>query len=374
MPVAKARARLAGSEDSVNRLILPLVLLVSLAGCQANNQVRRVETPVNVTHEVAFSDYRRVYNTAYHIVNRYGVIQKKSYRYGEITALVSEDTSLWDKTRKTIQARVRDTGDYWEVQCRVLIAIEDSDVATFPDQFQPLYSWKTIASDPQLEVRLNNEIRAALSGGAWEAKEPLVPKARVPVGTPKRRKKKAKAKAGADGEVSDWGRTPKVTSKTSPTSEAFERLGVERMRGGEFTNAARAFREALEVDPDSPFARLLLAQALFSQKKFAEATTQLEAGFRANAEFAKSDLDLRELYASGSPTFANRLNELSQAADTNTQFMLMLGYMRHFSGAPQEALVAFDAYLIDHPGHAAATRYRAMARSKSDAAHGLEAF
>ena len=97
-------------------LILPLALLVTLAGCQANDQVRRVETPVNVTHEVAFSDYRRVFNTAYHIVNRYGVVQTSSYRYGEITALVSEDTSLWDKTRKTIQARVRDAGDYWEVQ------------------------------------------------------------------------------------------------------------------------------------------------------------------------------------------------------------------------------------------------------------------
>lgn len=362
----------------MKQLILPLVLL-TLAGCQANDQVRRVETPVNVTHEVAFSDYRRVFNTAYHIVNRYGVVQASSYRYGEITALVSEDTSLWDKTRKTIQARVRDTGDYWEVQCRVLIAIEDSDVATFPDQFQPLYSWKTIASDPQLEVRLNNEIRAALSGGAWQAKEPLLPKARVPTASPrkgwkKKQKKKKKTQTEADGEVSDWGDSSRTASAESPSPEAFERLGVERMRLGEYSNAARAFRAALETDEDSPFAQLLLAQALFSQKKFADASATLEAGLHANGEFAKADLDLRDFYGSGDSTFALRLKELGRAADTNPDFMLMLGYMRHFSGASQGALEAFDAYLGEHPGHEVATRYRSMARAKADDAHGLESF
>ncbi len=354
-------------------LILPLTLLVTLAGCQANDQVRRVETPVNVTHEVAFSDYRRVFNTAYHIVNRYGVVQASSYQYGEITALVSEDTSLWDKTRKTIQARVRDAGDYWEVQCRVLIAIEDSEVATFPDQFQPLYSWKTIASDPQLEVRLNNEIRDALSGGAWQAKEPLVPKARVPMATP-RKKTKKKARSDADGEVSDWGGARRTATADSPTPEAFERLGVERMRRGEYSNAARAFRAALEADGDSPFAQLLLAQALFSQKKFAAASVTLFAGLEANAEFASADLDLRDFYGSGDSTFSLRLKELGQAADTNPDLMLMLGYMRHFSGAAQGALEAFDGYLREYPGHEVATRYRAMARAKADDAHGLEAF
>jgi tetratricopeptide (TPR) repeat protein len=356
-------------------LILPLALLVTLAGCQANDQVRRVETPVNVTHEVAFSDYRRVFNTAYHIVNRYGVVQTSSYRYGEITALVSEDTSLWDKTRKTIQARVRDAGDYWEVQCRVLIAIEDSEVATFPDQFQPLYSWKTIASDPQLEVRLNNEIRDALSGGAWQAKEPLLPKARVPAATPRKRtKKRKKSKADADGEVSDRADSGRTASAERPSPEAFERLGVERMRRGEYTNAARAFQAALEADGDSPFAQLLLAQALFSQKKFADAAATLDAGLHTNGEFATADLDLRDFYGSGDSTFTLRLRELAQAADTNPDLMLMLGYMRHFSGAPQGALEAFDAYLGDHPGHEAATRYRAMARAKADDAHGLESF
>ena len=79
----------------MKKLVLPLALLVTLAGCQANDQVRRVETPVNVTHEVAFSDYRRVFNTAYHIVNRYGVVQKSSYRYGEITALVFSGSGFY---------------------------------------------------------------------------------------------------------------------------------------------------------------------------------------------------------------------------------------------------------------------------------------
>jgi tetratricopeptide (TPR) repeat protein len=314
-----------------------------------------------------------VFNTAYHIVNRYGVVQKSSYRYGEITALVSEDTSMWDKTRKIIQARIRDTGDhYWEVQCRVLISVEDSEVATFPDQFQPLYSWKTIASDPQLEVRLNNEIRAALSGGAWQSKEPLAPKARRPAPPPSR---KAKPKAKADGEVSDAGPRIRVAdNEQGPSAEDFERVGVDRMRRGQYANAARAFRASLATEQQSPFAHFLLAQALFSTKKFDASLSAVQAGFAINAEWGKADLDLRDLYPTGSSTFARRLKELGSAAQDRNDLSLLLGYMHQFTGSSAQALAAFDRYLAEHPDDGPAAKYRALARAKVDADHGLEDF
>ncbi len=358
------------------RKLLPLILLAStLAGC-ANSNARRVETPVNVTHEVAFGDYRRVFNTTYHIVNRYGVVQSSSYRYGEITALIGEDTSLFDKTRKTIQARIIDTGDYWDVQCRVLIAVEDSEVATFPDQYQPLYSWKTVASDATLEVRLNNEIRAALSGGAWQAKEPLVPKARK-VATPPAKKKGVTPAKKDEGEVADTELTPQLGQKLeSPRPEEFERLGIGRMRRADYTGASRAFKASLTSTKsnESPFAYFLLAQAEFSQGQFDAALRAVEDGAKANDQWAKADLDVRDFYPEGSTTFSQRLRELEGAVGGDASLSLLAGYMRFYSGDVEGALSDFDAYVAGYPSSKVAATYRSLARAKVDEAHGLEDF
>lgn len=357
----------------MRKLLLPLALVATLGGCAANSQARRVETPVNVTHEVAFGDYRRVYNTTYHIVNRYGVVQKSSYRYGEITALISEDNSLFDKTRRMIQARIVDNGDYWDVQCRVLIAVEDSEVATFDDQFQPLYNWKTVSSDSQLEVRLNNEIRAALSGGAWEAKQPLTPKATSPAAPSKQ---KARAKSDDEGEVSDTEATPRVAQQGMlPGAEEYERFGIECMRRSDFAAAGRAFQASLQSERGkAAFAHFLLAQARFSQGEFDSALASVEKGTQANTQWGKADLDVREFYAEGSETFTQRLRELESATAADETLTLLLGYMRYFSGDAEGSLGAFDSYLSEYPGNEVAISYRRLARAKVDEAHGLEDF
>lgn len=356
------------------KLLVGLVLIAG--GCGSDYPVRRIEQPVNVTHEVAFGDYRRVYNTTYHILNRYGVIQNASYRYGEITALVSEDNHLFDKTRRTIQARIFDAGDYYEVECRVLIAVEDSEVATFPDQFQPRYSWKTIASDQFLETRLNNEIRAALSGGAWQAKEPLTPTPRKPaVSEPARAAPSQPQRGVAPAESTDEvrvrpspGRAPVTLDELGP--EAFERLGVASLRQGDYRRAEAAFRATLEADPRDPFAHYLLAQALFSRGAFEEASTHVRAGAALNVAFARADLDLRDLYGADDATFTQRLGELEGRAREQAGLWTLAGYMRLLSGDPQGALVALDRA----PQDDLVDVLRARALERVEAARGLEEF
>lgn len=371
----------------MRKLLLPLLLaasLTSVGGCGSNHPVRRVEAPVNVTHEIAFGDYRRVYNTAYHILNRYGVVQKASYRYGEITALVSEDNSFFDKTRKTIQARIFDAGDYWEVECRVLISVEDSEPATFQGQFHPRYNWKTVASDARLEVRLNNEIRGALTGGAWKAKQPLTPKpthpyrgskpTRVPSKKGKTKKKKAKGKtSGTDtDEVSD--KTPRLARRGFADSAAFERLGILRMRRGAFAGAGKAFAASIRQGKDLRFAHFLLAQAQFSQGKYQAALTSIQTGSRHNPDWPRANVDVRSFYGPALKTFPQRLKQLSRAAKKSNDLYLLLGYMRFYAKDAEGALTAFDSYLADHKGSKLAKAYRALARKRVDAAHGLEDF
>lgn len=352
------------------KLLVGLVLVVG--GCGSDYPVRRIEQPVNVTHEVAFGDYRRVYNTAYHILNRYGVIQNASYRYGEITALVSEDNQFFDKTRRTIQARIFDAGDFYDVECRVLIAVEDSEVATFPDQFQPRYSWKTVASDQFLETRLNNEIRAALSGGAWQAKEPLAPQPRQPAtAEPAPAEPSRAAPVESTDEVRvrpSPDRAPVAPDQLGP--EAFERLGVASLRQGDYRRAEAAFRATLEADTRDPFAHYLLAQALFSRGAFDEASTHVRAGAAQNAAFAGADVDLRDLYADGDATFSQRLGELEARARDEAGLWTLAGYMRLLSGDAQGAVVALDRA----PGDALADALRARALARVEAERGLEEF
>lgn len=363
-------------------LLLPIALAAgSLIGCSSQESaVTRVESPANVTHEIAFGDYRRVFNTAYHIVNRYGVVQASSYRYGEITALVAEDNHLFDKTRREIQARIFDAGDYYEVECRVLIKVEQSEVATWSDQFQPRYDWRAVASDPFLETRLNNEIRAALSGGAWQAKEPLTPVQKLPApeATPPRPaqksqqnllKPKVEESSGADTEEVRVRPAPRAKVSTGPGPEAFARLGVVSLKQGAFERAEAAFEATLQADSRDPFAPFLLVQARFSRGDFAGAGRALREG--DPRAWADRSLDVRGLYADGDRTFVKQLASLDARCAEDAGCALLLGYMRLHTGDAPGALAAFDRCAKDD---AVARAWRDRALAAVDAAHGLEEF
>jgi tetratricopeptide (TPR) repeat protein len=357
------------------------------SGCATNHPIERVESPVNVTHEVAFGDFRRVFNTTYHILNRYGVVQTSSYRYGEIRALVGEDTSLFQKTRREIEARIVDTGDYWDVQCRVLIKIEDSEPATFQDQFNPLYEWRTVASDPRLEVRLNNEIRAALSGGAWKAKAPLSPEPRVPYQS-KKPHKKARSKSkksksaspstrpSSSPDTDEVSHSAETLASAKTTSSAFERLGILRLRRGAYAEAGKAFRAAISAVDGHTRAHFLLAQAELGQGHLSAALAEFRTGLKANPAWVDSDLNLRDLYDDAKVLDA-QIERVVLAVDKDTQLNLLLGYLRYASGDAEGALVAFDRYLSGSSQASdleVARAFRQRARLRVDAAHGLENF
>lgn len=390
----------------MRKLLLPLALggltVVSLSGCANNYPVERIENPVNVTHEVAFGEYRRVFNTAYHVVNRYGVVQTSSYRYGEIRALIGEDTSLFQKTRREIEARIVDAGDYWDVQCRVLIKVEDSEPATFDDQFNPLYEWRTVASDSRLEVRLNNEIRAALSGGAWQAKEPLEPQAREAYKPKRKLKRKKRSKTGGwkrvkrtkkkapapkpeesarpdeTDEVRRVPETDEVADRESPVAAglpaaAFERIGVSRLGRGDWVQAGRAFNAALETSDGDRRASFLVAQAELGQGHYELALGAVRRGLRMNPAWVKSDLDLRDLYASAE-VLEGQFEALELAAARKPELNFLVGFERFHSADPEGALVAFERALEADPQDRQARTYRDLARAQVDAAHGLEDF
>lgn len=373
-----------------------LLALAATAGCGTNRPVTRVETPANVTHEVAFGDYRRVFNTTYHILNRYGVIQTSSYRYGEITALLSEDTSMFDKTRRTVQARIFDAGDYYEVECHVLIAIEDSEVATFQGQFQPRYDWKTIAKDPALEVRLNHEIRAALSGGAWQAKEPLTPLRTVPaapapdpapVGPAPRSGERRREAPRAHPNHPDQGTQAapdtdevRVTPRPGrgaaeqPGAEAWTRLGLVSLRLGEWARAAAAFEASLEADRGDPFAPFLLAQARFSAGDWDAAVVTLQRGARRAGAWLDAGVDVRAFYREADETFARQLAALGAATRDDPALRVLAGYMRLVSGDDAGALRELDLALEARPGCALTTELRDRAVARLAGPAGLAAF
>lgn len=359
--------------------------LLLITGCGSNHPIQRVESPVNVTHEVAFGDYRRVYQTTYHILNRYGVIRNASYRYGEITALIREDNSFLDKTRRTIQARIFDAGDYYDVECRVLISVEDSEPATFQGQFHPRYNWKTVGSEPVLETRLNNEIREALSGGAWQAKQPLTKKGHYAPSNmtlPSEKKKSTKAApkpkkkdASDDADTDEVSlRTLQAKAKKTGKNEAFERLGIIRMRRGSYAGAVKAFKASIDQGQDLRFAHFLLGQAEFSQGDYASALRSIRRGHTTNTEWVGADVDVRALYGPSLKTFPQRMKRLVQAAEKKAHLQALVGYMRYFSKDAPGALTAFDRALAADPDDALAKAYRAAARKKVDAAHGLEDF
>ena len=296
--------------------------LAFAAGCASgSSSVRRPEAPANVTYPIAFGNYQRVYNTTYHVVNRYAVVKKASYRYGEIEAEVSQDNALFDKTRRTILARIFDAGDYWDVECRVLIQVEDSEVESL-DEHQPRYNWRTIASDSLMESKLNNEVKAALSGGAWEAKAPLVPDSRArvaPAGPPRikiipaepegpgaapplpqgeeegsKEEKKPSNLRDAHATTPSTAAAPALgrghgsdTASASEQSEQeYERLGLKLMERGEYAKAVKAFNAAREARPASPFASYLLAHGLLRDGRVRDRRGRHSRGFGAQPRVA----------------------------------------------------------------------------------------
>jgi tetratricopeptide (TPR) repeat protein len=367
----------------MRRIVVGALVALVTAGCASNTPVvRHAEAPANVTYPIAFGDYQRVYNTTYHVVNRYAVVMKVSYRYGEIEAEVGQDNAFLDKTRRTILARIFDAGEYWDVECRVLLQVEDSDVESL-NEHQPRYNWRTIASDAILETKLNNEIKAALSGGAWDAKQPLVPDSRAT--SPRPRVRVAPPAEEPDEHGSD--RRPSnlrdASSKTSSTAstpqlgeEEYERIGIRLLERAQYTRAVQAFKAARESRPDAPYVAYLLAQALFATGDYGQAAKAIREGAARNPDWARLKVDARSFYGD-SAEFRDQLTKLeahAKAHPDDQDAALVLGYESFFTkdyGRAEQILAQLEK---DCPSDGLAASYRRLALVELDRTRGLEEF
>jgi tetratricopeptide (TPR) repeat protein len=308
-----------------NWLLIGVAVVVVGCGNSYPN-VRKNSSISTVTFPVAFGNYSRVYNTTYHIVNRYAVIRQASYKQGVIEAELSQDTQLFEKTRRTVLARLFDAGDYWDVECRVLIEVEDSDVETL-GEFQPRYKWRTVSYDQFLETRLNREIKAALTGGAWESKAPLKYKGVAalsarkgvrfgpielkqpkPAASSKSALKEDQAKKlnqalkkvqkrmdEEDAPQSD--RTiSHATAKRGLNAPEFERLGVHYLQTAEYKKAQNSFQSALFKEPSSASASALLVHTHFILGQYAKGAKLLKKHMKHAEVWDRAKIDLRSFY------------------------------------------------------------------------------
>lgn len=343
-----------------------LAAVATLAvGCGNSYPLVRQQGSIStVTFPVAFGNYSRVYNTTYQLVNRYAVIRRASYKQGVIEAELSQDTSLFEKTRRTVLARLFDTGDYWDVECRVLIEVEDSDIETFGEA-QPRYKWRTIAYDQFLETRLNNEIKAALTGGAWASKAPLKYKGVAALSAPKgvrfrssgtKQHNDSASKANKTQslekvlekqkqrlEKEDSPRSPREISasqgKRGLNAREYERLGVHYLQQGQYGKAENAFQSALAADSSSVAAPFLKAHAYFAQGLYNKAATALQQGFAKNADWEKANIDIRSFY-SQIETFKGQVEVLKRHVESNKKDQnarMVLAWVQYHSGQYRDA-------------------------------------
>ncbi len=368
----------------MRRFVLGATLaLVAASGCSSSSPVvRRAEAPANVTYPIAFGDYQRVYNTTYHVVNRYSVVKKASYRYGEIEAEIGQDNSFLDKTRRTILARIFDAGEYWDVECRVLLQVEDSEVESL-NEHQPRYNWRTIASDAILETKLNNEIKAALSGGAWDAKQPLVPD-RAAAPRPRVRIVPVEPPADEDGalpkpsNLRDANARPADQNAALPQlgEEEYERVGIRLFERGQYSRALQAFRAAREAKPDSPFADYLLAQALFATGDYGACAQAIRAGAVRNPEWPQKHVDVRSFYGEAADLKAHlgKLETFAKSHPDDPDAALVQGYIAFFTRDYGRAEKVFEKLERDCPSDGLAASYRRLALVELDRTRGLEEF
>jgi len=351
------------------------------AGCSSNSPVRQAEAPANVSFPMAFGNYQRVYNTTYHVVNRYAVVKKASYHYGEIEAEINQDNAFFDKTRRTILARIFDEGDYWDVECRVLLQVEDSDVETL-NEHQPRYNWRTIASDQFLETKLNNEIKSALTGGAWDSKQPLLPEGSAraaPAGAGRIRVVPAEEGEPASqprSNLRDAHATEKSNVSAPVTDEEYEQVGIKLLEAGQYDRAAQAFRAAREAKPSSRYAPYLLAQALFATGDYAEAAKSIREGNSRNPDWPRVKVDARSFYGDTAALKSQiaKLDSFVKAHPEDGEASLVLGYVAYFTHDYRRAEQVFSSLEKAHPDDALATTYRKLSQVELDRSRGLEEF
>jgi Tfp pilus assembly protein PilF len=123
------------------------------------------------------------------------------------------------------------------------------------------------------------------------------------------------------------------------------RLGVERLKRGEYAQAVIALTLAGRLDNGDPACRIHLAQARLAQGHYAEAGKALRRGLQLQPNLVFTDLHLERYYPDdiSIDAFRDRLAEHIRAGRGSVESMFLLGYLEFQRGQFEAASAAFSA-------------------------------
>ena len=263
-------------------LFLPLFLL----SCKLPSSYPKPGEPgiSDITYVEAFSNYRRVYETTYRVLNRYGVIKYAKYRQGIIVAELLTNREFFDKTRTVIHARIKRRGvfmfdpKYYDVEIRVVKQIDTSEVNPLSSVIPP-YRWRNVHFDQELETFFLNEIKLALTKKGYFKKRPLPgPKAK-----PKRERKKEKSFPTRERPSSQEDYISFVKASFDEYEKYLEQ-GFQAARQGEWGVASIYFRSAISYQPKRLPAYAYLVTSLAAEGKEEEAFLLLKQMVKLSLE------------------------------------------------------------------------------------------
>lgn len=283
------------------------VAALVLMGCRGTSYPKLNQPGIsNVTYVGAFSDYGRVYRVTYAVLNQYSLIKYAHYSRGSIVAELLTNREYLDKTRTMIYASVRKQGKslfdprYYDVEVRVVKQIDTSDANYFSNEVAP-YRWRTVNFDQQLETKLLNEIKLAMTQDGYLKKKNILEsgegKGSAPAAAPK--KKRVPLKSAAKKKE-----TPikeNYVSHGTPKSEesnfnSYVLLGTAYTNKDRWEMAVVYFRSALAYMPNKQSGYYYLTTGYMGDQKYDMALETLGKGLGLND--TPDPVYLLELFAS----------------------------------------------------------------------------
>lgn len=161
-------------------------------------------------------------------------------------------------------------------------------------------------------------------------------------------------------------RTDSTNQETPNEAQDFLRRAQIAWRQGQFQEAVRAYRQALEINPESAQAHYGLGLALAQLQKYPEAVDSFRAAVRFEPEWATAykDLGVAYLKVKNWPQAAQAFRSSLQYQPEDPEAHYNLGVALGKLGRHQEALKAFKEALRLKPNYVAALNNLGMANIK----------
>lgn len=115
--------------------------------------------------------------------------------------------------------------------------------------------------------------------------------------------------------------------------------GSRLFAAGSYARAAERYREAIKATAKDASPYFMLAQALFANKRYAEAAQAIKDGLKINPDWVELDFDMRKLYSQPQdliPQLASLAREL-QANPLDRTAMYVLGFELFVTGQKDKA-------------------------------------